>query len=258
MIVPAYNEATNIAATVRSLVGETTTRGLEVIVVDDGSTDAHRWTIVTRLHPARRAPGPAGTTPAKARARSNTGIRHARGDLLRPCPRGTPSSNPDAGWARLVQPLKDPRVGCRVGQHQGSQTVAAWLGPGWQHLEYVIRVQPGPADVRPIARCYPPTMDRLVQASLRRWCWSPSPTLLFRPGWRHSDPRRVRPPLGSARRVPDMVGPGGAGPIIWSWCSGGVVEKPVCRPRHLPDCGFSSVPLALVLPDLGARCRCSS
>ena len=37
VIVPAYNESANIAATVRSLVA--TTHPVEVIVVDDGSTD---------------------------------------------------------------------------------------------------------------------------------------------------------------------------------------------------------------------------
>ena len=40
MIVPAYNEAAGIAASLRSLVASDWPHGLSVVVVDDGSTDS--------------------------------------------------------------------------------------------------------------------------------------------------------------------------------------------------------------------------
>ena len=57
VIVPAYNEKENIAATVRSLVASE--HPVEVLVVDDGSTDGTAE-IVEALRPAERAGHPAG------------------------------------------------------------------------------------------------------------------------------------------------------------------------------------------------------
>jgi cellulose synthase/poly-beta-1,6-N-acetylglucosamine synthase-like glycosyltransferase/peptidoglycan/xylan/chitin deacetylase (PgdA/CDA1 family) len=146
VIVPAYNEAANIAATVRSLVGNDYPR-LEVIVVDDGSTDATA-DIVTRL----RLPGVylIRQDNAGKPAALNTGIRHARGDLL-VLVDGDTVFQPDA-VGRLIQPLKDPRVGAVSGNTKVANR-RGLLGR-WQHLEYVIGFN---LDRRmfDIARCMP-------------------------------------------------------------------------------------------------------
>jgi len=146
VIVPAYNEAANIAATVRSLVRNDYPR-LEVIVVDDGSTDATA-DIVTRLrlprvHLVRQ-------DNAGKPAALNTGIRYARGDLL-VLVDGDTVFEPDA-VGRLVQPLKDPRVGAVSGNTKVANRKGL-LGR-WQHLEYVIGFN---LDRRmfDIARCMP-------------------------------------------------------------------------------------------------------
>jgi cellulose synthase/poly-beta-1,6-N-acetylglucosamine synthase-like glycosyltransferase len=119
----------------------------EVIVVDDGSTDATA-DIVTRL----RLPGVylVRQDNAGKPAALNTGIRHARGDLL-VLVDGDTVFEPDA-VGRLIQPLKDPRVGAVSGNTKVANR-RGLLGR-WQHLEYVIGFN---LDRRmfDIARCMP-------------------------------------------------------------------------------------------------------
>ncbi|MCW2639708.1 MAG: polysaccharide deacetylase [Dactylosporangium sp.] len=130
VIVPAYNEAANIAATVRSLVASDYPH-VEVIVVDDGSSDGTA-DIVARL----RLPGVYVIRQANAGkpAALNNGIRHARGDLL-VLVDGDTVFEPDA-IGRLVQPLRDPEVGAVSGNTKVANRKGL-LGR-WQHLEYVI------------------------------------------------------------------------------------------------------------------------
>ncbi|WP_433303208.1 bifunctional polysaccharide deacetylase/glycosyltransferase family 2 protein [Actinoplanes sp. CA-030573] len=130
VVVPACNEAANIAATVRSMVGGDYP-AIEVIVVDDGSTDDTAG-IVERLglpgvHVVRQP------NVGKAAA-LNTGIRHARGDILILVD-GDTVFEPDA-VGRLVQPLADPRVGAVSGNTKVANR-GGLLGR-WQHLEYVL------------------------------------------------------------------------------------------------------------------------
>jgi cellulose synthase/poly-beta-1,6-N-acetylglucosamine synthase-like glycosyltransferase len=130
IIVPAYNEAANIEATVRSLITNDYP-WREVIVVDDGSTDATA-DIVERLHlpdvyVLRQ-------TNAGKPAALNAGIAYAHGDLL-VLVDGDTVFTPDA-VGRLVQPLRDPRVGAVSGNTKVANR-RGLLGR-WQHLEYVI------------------------------------------------------------------------------------------------------------------------
>lgn len=130
VIVPAFNERANIAATVRSLVASDYPQ-LEVIVVDDGSTDG-TVDIVESL----RLPGvhvlrqPNGGKPAAL----NHGISYARGDIL-VLVDGDTVFEPGA-LAELVQPFQDPSVGAVSGNTKVANR-RGLLGQ-WQHLEYVI------------------------------------------------------------------------------------------------------------------------
>ncbi|GAA4460415.1 bifunctional polysaccharide deacetylase/glycosyltransferase family 2 protein [Phytohabitans houttuyneae] len=130
VVVPAYNESANIAATVRSLVASDYP-WVEVIVVDDGSTDGTAG-IVERL----RLRGVRVVRQANAGkpAALNTGIAHARGDIL-VLVDGDTVFEPDA-VGRLVQPLQDPDVGAVSGNAKVANR-RGLLGR-WQHLEYVI------------------------------------------------------------------------------------------------------------------------
>ena len=130
IVVPAYDEERNIAAAVRSLAGSAHP-GVEVIVVDDASTD-RTGEIVTGLGlgNVRLVRVPSG---GKARA-LNTGTALARGDLVVMVDADT-VVEPDSVH-RLVQPFADPRVGAvagnvKVGNRRG-------LLGRWQHIEYVI------------------------------------------------------------------------------------------------------------------------
>ncbi|HEX6500419.1 MAG TPA: bifunctional polysaccharide deacetylase/glycosyltransferase family 2 protein [Micromonosporaceae bacterium] len=130
VIVPAYNESANIAHTVRSLVASDYPR-LEVIVVDDGSTDGTA-DIVERLN--LRGVYVIRQDNAGKPAALNTGIRHARGDLL-VLVDGDTVFEPDS-VGLLVQPFVDPRVGAVSGNTKVANR-RGLLGR-WQHLEYVI------------------------------------------------------------------------------------------------------------------------
>ncbi|MFD0785143.1 bifunctional polysaccharide deacetylase/glycosyltransferase family 2 protein, partial [Micromonospora azadirachtae] len=130
VIVPAYNEAANIAATVRSLVASDYP-ALEVIVVDDGSTDGTA-DIVERM----RLRGVRVVRQANAGkpAALNTGIRVARAGLLVLVDGDTVFQADTV--RRLVQSFADPTVGAISGNTKVANR-RRLLGR-WQHLEYVI------------------------------------------------------------------------------------------------------------------------
>ncbi|MEV6850348.1 bifunctional polysaccharide deacetylase/glycosyltransferase family 2 protein [Actinoplanes sp. NPDC051411] len=146
IVVPAYNEAANIAATVRSLITNDYP-AIEIIVVDDGSTDDTAGIVerlrLPRVHVIRQA-------NAGKPAALNTGIRHARGDTLILVD-GDTVFEPDA-VGRLVQPLTEPQVGAVSGNTKVANRTGL-LGR-WQHLEYVLGFN---LDRRmfEIARCMP-------------------------------------------------------------------------------------------------------
>jgi cellulose synthase/poly-beta-1,6-N-acetylglucosamine synthase-like glycosyltransferase/peptidoglycan/xylan/chitin deacetylase (PgdA/CDA1 family) len=130
VIVPAYNEAANIAATVRSLI-TSDYPALEVIVVDDGSSDGTA-DIVERL--GLRGVRVIRQANAGKPAALNTGIRAARADLV-VLVDGDTVFQEDTVY-RLVQGFADPAVGAISGNTKVANR-RRLLGR-WQHLEYVI------------------------------------------------------------------------------------------------------------------------
>jgi poly-beta-1,6 N-acetyl-D-glucosamine synthase len=130
VVVPAYNEAVGIAASVRSLAASDYP-DLEIVVVDDGSTDGTGDIVESLLLPNVRVVRQ--TNSGKATA-LNAGIAAARHDVL-VLVDGDTVFQPDT-VRMIVRPLRDRRVGAvagntKVGNRRG-------LLGRWQHLEYVV------------------------------------------------------------------------------------------------------------------------
>jgi peptidoglycan/xylan/chitin deacetylase (PgdA/CDA1 family)/glycosyltransferase involved in cell wall biosynthesis len=129
VVVPAYNESAGIEAAVRSLVASDVP--VEVIVVDDGSTDGTAELVESlRLPGVRVIRQPNAGKPAAL----NTGIRAASFEIVVMVDGDTVF---EADTVRmLLQPFGDPRVGAvsgnaKVGNRRG-------LLGRWQHIEYVV------------------------------------------------------------------------------------------------------------------------
>jgi cellulose synthase/poly-beta-1,6-N-acetylglucosamine synthase-like glycosyltransferase/peptidoglycan/xylan/chitin deacetylase (PgdA/CDA1 family) len=129
VIVPAYNESAGIVAAVMSLVASD--HPLEVIVVDDGSTDGTADLVeslgIRGVRVIRQA-------NAGKPAALNTGLQASSFDLVVMVD-GDTVFEPDA-VRMLVQPFADPAVGAvsgnaKVGNRKG-------LLGRWQHIEYVV------------------------------------------------------------------------------------------------------------------------
>src|SRR5262245_22746158 len=130
VVVPAHNEAATIARTVHSLVASDYPH-LEVIVVDDGSTDGTAEIVEQQALPRVEVVRQPNLGKAAA---LETGIAHARSELL-VLVDGDTLFEPDT-IARLLQPFADPDVGAvsgnaKVGNRRG-------LLGRWQHIEYVM------------------------------------------------------------------------------------------------------------------------
>jgi cellulose synthase/poly-beta-1,6-N-acetylglucosamine synthase-like glycosyltransferase/peptidoglycan/xylan/chitin deacetylase (PgdA/CDA1 family) len=133
VIVPAYNEEVGLAATVRSLINTDYPAPIDVLIVDDGSSD-DTPVIGARLERefgnVRLIRRPNGGKPAAL----NTGIAHARHDVLVLVDGDTVFQRDTIG--NLVRPLADPRVGAVSGNTKVANRKG--LIGRWQHLEYVI------------------------------------------------------------------------------------------------------------------------
>ncbi|MFD0784036.1 glycosyltransferase, partial [Micromonospora azadirachtae] len=130
IIVPAYNEQAGIVASVRSLANGDH-RGIEVVVVDDGSTDGTADLVeALGLRNVRVIRKPNGGKPSAL----NTGIAHASHEIIVMVDGDTVFERDSV--RRLVQPFADPSVGAVA----GNVKVANRRGPlgWWQHIEYVI------------------------------------------------------------------------------------------------------------------------
>jgi cellulose synthase/poly-beta-1,6-N-acetylglucosamine synthase-like glycosyltransferase len=130
VVVPAHDEELGIAATLRSLVA-TGYPDLEVVVVDDGSTDRTAEVVEGLGLPGVRL---VRQDNAGKPAALMHGIALARHDVL-VLVDGDTVFDPGA-LHELVRPLADPRVGAvsgntKVGNRRG-------LLGRWQHIEYVM------------------------------------------------------------------------------------------------------------------------
>ncbi|MFZ3573032.1 glycosyltransferase [Streptomyces sp. BH097] len=129
VIIPAYNESACIAQTLLSVTGST--HPVEVVVVDDGSTDDTAAVVKSLGLPGVvliRQPN-----QGKAAA-LNTGIARASHDLLVMMD-GDTVFEPDTVH-RLVQPFARARIGAVAGNTKVGNR-SRLLGT-WQHLEYVM------------------------------------------------------------------------------------------------------------------------
>ncbi|MEU3521399.1 bifunctional polysaccharide deacetylase/glycosyltransferase family 2 protein [Streptomyces sp. NPDC006654] len=129
VIVPAYNESAGIEAAVRSLLASD--HPVEVVVVDDGSTDG-----TADLVESLRLPGVRVIRQKNAGkpAALNTGLAAATCDLVVMVDGDTVF---EPGTVRtIVQPFADPKVGAVSGNAKVVNR-GGLLGR-WQHIEYVV------------------------------------------------------------------------------------------------------------------------
>ncbi|HEX2312943.1 MAG TPA: glycosyltransferase, partial [Thermomonospora sp.] len=131
VIVPAYNEEAGIEATLRSLLDTDHPALLEVIVVDDGSTDGTAAIVAgLNLPRVRLVRKPNGGKPSAL----NLGISHARADVVVMVDGDTVFQRDTL--RHLVAPLANPSVGAVSGNTKVANR-GGLLGR-WQHIEYVI------------------------------------------------------------------------------------------------------------------------
>lgn len=132
VIVPAYNEEKVVVKTITSLLNQRYAGELEIVVVDDGSTDdtsaivSEAYGTHPRVSLYRKANG------GKATA-LNYGIERARHEIVIGLDADTVFD--DDTVAELVQPLQDQRVAAVAGNAKVGNRIN--LVTRWQALEYV-------------------------------------------------------------------------------------------------------------------------
>ncbi|MCX4827349.1 MULTISPECIES: glycosyltransferase [unclassified Streptomyces] len=129
VLVPAFNEAKCIENTVRSLT--LSEHPIEVVVIDDGSTDG-----TARIVENMRLPGVRVVRQHNAGkpAALNRGLANARFDLVVMMDGDTVFE--PATVRELVQPFGDPGVGAVAGNAKVGNRDS--LIGAWQHIEYVM------------------------------------------------------------------------------------------------------------------------
>ena len=131
VIVPAYNEEVGIEATLRSLQDNDYPGELEIIVVDDGSTDRTAEIVRALEGDGLRLLGKKnGGKPSAL----NAGIAAARGEVIIMMDGDTVFQRDTL--RKLVQPFADPKVGAISGNAKVANRKGLW--GRWQHIEYVI------------------------------------------------------------------------------------------------------------------------
>ncbi|KAA1420441.1 glycosyltransferase [Mumia zhuanghuii] len=129
VVVPAFNESAGIEAAVRSLVASDV--AVEVIVVDDGSTDDTAAVVERMALPGvRLIRQPNAGKPAAL----NTGIAAASHEIIVMVDGDTVFE--PATIRHLVLPFRDPEIGAVSGNAKVANR-GGLLGR-WQHIEYVV------------------------------------------------------------------------------------------------------------------------
>ncbi|WP_279583356.1 glycosyltransferase [Fodinicola feengrottensis] len=130
VIVPAYNEKEGIAQTLQSLAASAHPE-IEVIVIDDGSTDGTAQIARALALPDVRVV----SIPNGGKANAlNHGLELARHDLVVMLDGDTVFEAATIG--RLIRPFADPKVGAVAGNVKVANR--ARMVARWQHVEYVI------------------------------------------------------------------------------------------------------------------------
>ncbi|MFC4832869.1 glycosyltransferase [Actinomycetospora chibensis] len=129
VVVPAYNESDNIEATVRSILAND--HPLEVVVVDDGSTDGTADLLEDLALPRVRVVRQANAGKSAA---LNRGVAAAKHDLIVMIDGDTIFQSDTV--AQLVAPFADPAIGAVAGNVKIANRDR--LIPRMQHLEYVV------------------------------------------------------------------------------------------------------------------------
>ena len=131
VVIPAYNEAAGIGATVKSMATSRYRGRIEIVVVDDGSTDNTAAVAGSLRLPYVRVIRQANTGKAGA---LNRGIAESHSDVL-VLVDGDTIFQPDT-LDHLIAPLAARDVGAVSGNTKVANR-RGLLG-GWQHLEYVM------------------------------------------------------------------------------------------------------------------------
>lgn len=131
VLIPAYNEAKVIAAAVRHVLASDYPN-LEVIVIDDGSTDGTSEVVREQFNGEARVKLITSQNGGKAAA-LNTGLRQARGSVVVALDADTQFEADSI--SRLVRWFEDPAVGAVAGNAKVGNRINVITR--WQALEYV-------------------------------------------------------------------------------------------------------------------------
>ena len=132
VVIPAFNEDKVISRTIDSLLAQQYAGALEIIVVDDGSTDSTYQQARAKYGEHQRVRVFTKANGGKASA-LNFGIAHALHDVIIALDADTLFARDTV--AELVQPLADPRVAAVAGNAKVGNRIN--LVTRWQALEYV-------------------------------------------------------------------------------------------------------------------------
>ena len=132
IIVPAYNEEVGITQTVRTLAASDYP-DLEIVVVDDGSTDRTTAIVEQLMHQIPSLRLVRQVNAGKAHA-LNTGLAQSSGEVVVFVDGDTVFEPDTIRW--LVAPLADPGVGAVSGNTKVGNR-GGLLGR-WQHIEYAV------------------------------------------------------------------------------------------------------------------------